>query len=80
MGNPQNFQVEFPLFAKQKKKIEGEDEAGEYLVGAPNFPAEIDLSKVFFLVFFDQEYPKLIIRSINAPKKDDKKAPAIDGA
>jgi hypothetical protein len=79
MSNPQNYQIEFPLFAKEKRKAEGEDEAGEYLVGSPSFPCEIDLSKVFFLVFFDQEFPKLIIRSVNAPKKVDKKAPTPEG-
>ena len=77
MSNPQNFQIEFPLFPREKKLTAEEKEAGEkpgeYLVGAPDMPCTIDLDKVFFLVFFDQEYPKIVIRSKSAPKKVDKR-------
>jgi hypothetical protein len=76
MGNPQNYQIEFPLFPRAKKSSNNEgEEPGEYLVGAPGMPCEINLKDVFFLVFFDQEYPKIIIRSVNAPKRADKTEP-----
>lgn len=77
MSNPQNFQIEFPLFPREKKltqaeKDAGEEKAGEYLVGAPDMPCTINLNEVFMLVFFDQEFPKIVIRSKSAPKRTDK--------
>lgn len=41
-----------------------------YLVGAPtNWPVDIKLSDVFFLVYPDQEDPQILIKSSNRKKQ-----------
>jgi len=59
-------QIEFRLFEKNDK------DGNKFFVAAPNFPISVNLEDVFFVIFPEQEFPKMFMKStspINPPKK-----------